>query len=74
MPRVPLILAAAIATRAVAYLLGGQGLGGIGGSAGAAFALLGAGALYLVIVAMITRGPQLTMGAIGAAADGFSPS
>jgi hypothetical protein len=63
--RWPLILAAAVVTPALGYLLGGQGLGAISGSAGAAFALLGVAALFVLIVAMIARGLQLILGAIG---------
>ena len=63
--RWPLILAAVVATPVLAYLLAGQGLGAIGGPPGAVFALLGAGALYVLAVAMIARGLQLILGAIG---------
>ena len=63
--RWPLILAAAVATPALGYLLGGQGLGSISGSAGAVFALLGVAALFVLIVTMIARGLQLILGAIG---------
>ena len=61
----PALLAAAVATPALGYLLGGQGLGAISGSAGAVFALLGVAALFVLIVAMIARGLQLILGAIG---------
>ena len=70
--RWPLILAAVVATPTLAYLLAGQGLGAISGSAGAVFALLGAGALYALAVTMITRGLQLILGAIGTLFAGFS--
>jgi hypothetical protein len=60
-----LILTAAVVIPALGYLLAGQGLGAISGPAGAAFALLGVGALYVLIVAMIARGLQLILGAIG---------
>jgi hypothetical protein len=63
--RWPLILAAAVATPILGYLLGGQGLGAISGSAGAVFALLGVAALFVLIVTMIARGLQLILGAIG---------
>ena len=64
--RWPLLLAAAVAVPIVAYLLAGQGLGAISGSAGAVLALLGVSALYVLIVTMIVRGLQLILGAIGA--------
>jgi hypothetical protein len=60
-----LILTAAVVIPALGYLLAGQGLGAISGPAGAVFALLGVGALYVLIVAMIARGLQLILGAIG---------
>ena len=60
-----LILAAAIATPILAYLLGGQALGAIGGPVGAVFGLLGVAALYALIVMMIARGLQLVLGVIG---------
>jgi hypothetical protein len=63
--RWPLFLVAAIATPVLAYLLVGQGLGAIGGPAGAVFALFGAGALYVLTVMVIARGLQLVLGAIG---------
>jgi hypothetical protein len=61
-----LLLAAAIATPALGYLLAGQVLGAISGSAGVVFALLGVAALYVLIVTMIARGLRLILGAIGA--------
>ena len=64
--RWPLLLAAAIVTPVVAYLLAGPGLGAISGSAGAVFALLGVSVLYGVIVTLIVRCLQLILGAIGA--------
>jgi hypothetical protein len=60
-----LFLGTAVATPALAYLLAGQGLGAIGGPAGAIFALLGVGALYVLVVTMIARGLQLILGVIG---------
>ncbi len=57
-----LILAAAIAIPVLAYLLVGLGLGAITGSAGAIFALLGMGALYVLIVATVARGLQVILG------------
>jgi hypothetical protein len=63
--RWPLILAVAVAVPSLAYLFGGQGLGAIDGSAGAVFALLGVGALYVLAVAVVTRGLQLILGGIG---------
>jgi hypothetical protein len=57
-----LILAAAVAIPVLAYLLVGLGLGAISGSAGAIFALLGMGALYVLIVATIARGLQVILG------------
>jgi hypothetical protein len=64
--RWPLFLAAAIAVPALGYLVAGQGLGAISGSAGAVFALLGVSVLYVLIIMLITRGLQLILGAIGA--------
>jgi hypothetical protein len=63
--RWPVLLAAVVATPVLSYLLGGQGLGAISGSAGAVFALLGVAALFVLIVTMIARGLQLIFGAIG---------
>jgi hypothetical protein len=60
--RWPLIVAAAIAIPVVAYLLAGPGLGAISGSAGAIFALLGVGALYVLTVEVIARGLQIVLG------------
>ncbi len=60
--RWPLILAAAVAIPVLAYLLVGPGLGAITGSAGAIAALLGMGALYVLIVAMIAGGLQVLLG------------
>jgi hypothetical protein len=60
--RWPLILAAAVAIPALAYLLAGPGLGAISGSAGAIVALLGMSALYVLIVVMIARGLQVILG------------
>jgi hypothetical protein len=60
--RWPLILAAAVAIPVAAYLLVGLGLGAITGPAGAIVALLGMGALYVLIVAMIARGLQVILG------------
>ena len=70
--RWPLFLAVAIATPVLAYLLAGPGLGAIGGSAGAVVALLGTGALYVLIITMIARGLQLVHGAIGMLFGGFA--
>jgi hypothetical protein len=64
--RWPVLLATAIATPTVAYLLAGQGLGAISGSAGAVFALLGVSVLYVLIITLIVRALQLSLGAIGA--------
>jgi hypothetical protein len=64
--RWPLLLAAAVAVPIVAYLLAGQGLGAISGSAGTVFALLGVSALYTLIVTLTVRCLQLILGAIGA--------
>jgi hypothetical protein len=64
--RWPLLLATAVAVPIVAYLLAGQGLGAISGSAGAVFALLGVSALYVLIVTIIVRCLQLILGAMGA--------
>ena len=63
--RWPLILAAAVAIPILGYLLGGLGLGAISGPSGAIFALLGVGALYVLVITMIARGLQLIFGAIG---------
>jgi hypothetical protein len=60
--RWPLILAAVVATPSLTYLLAGQGLGAVGESAGAVFALLGVGALYVLGVTTITRGLQIILG------------
>jgi hypothetical protein len=60
--RWPLILAAAVAIPVLAYLLVGLGLGAISGPAGAIVALLGMGALYVLVVAMIARGLQVILG------------
>ena len=57
-----LFLAVAVAAPPLAYLLAGQGLGAIGGPAGAVFALLGVGALYMLIVLAVARGLQLILG------------
>jgi hypothetical protein len=64
--RWPLLLTASVAVPIVAYLLAGQGLGAISGSAGAVFALLGVSVLYVLIVTIIVRCLQLILGAIGA--------
>jgi hypothetical protein len=64
--RWPLLLAAGIATPVLGYLLAGQGLGAISGSAGAVFAVLGVSVLYALIVTLIVRCLQLLLGAIGA--------
>ena len=64
--RWPLIVAAAVAVPVLAYLLAGLGLGAISGSAGAIFALLGAGALYVLTVATIARAVQIVLGQAGA--------
>jgi hypothetical protein len=61
-----LLLAAAVAAPIVAYLLAGQGLGAISGSAGAVFALLGVSVLYVLVITIIVRCLQLLLGAIGA--------
>jgi hypothetical protein len=61
-----LILAAAVATPIVAYLLAGQGLGAISGSAGAVFAVLGVSALYTLVITVIVRCLQFFLGPIGA--------
>jgi hypothetical protein len=63
--RWPLLLAAVVATPVLGYLIGGQGLGAISGSAGAVVALLGVAALFVLIVTMIARGLQLILGTIG---------
>lgn len=68
--RWPLLLAAVVATPALAYLLARLGLGAVGGPAWAVFALLGVGALYTLAVAMISRGLQLVVGLIGTLAAG----
>jgi hypothetical protein len=70
--RWPLFLAVAIATPVLAWLLAGPGLGAIGGPAAAVAALLGAGALYVLIITMIARGLQLVLGAIGMLFAGFA--
>jgi hypothetical protein len=63
--RWPLFLAVVVAAPVLAYLLAGPGLGAIGGQPGAVVALLGAGALYVLAITMITRGLQLILGVIG---------
>ncbi len=63
--RWPLFLATVVAVPVLAYLLAGQGLGAVGGSAGAVFVLLGMGALYVLAVIVVARGLQLILGAIG---------
>lgn len=60
--RWPLIVAGAVAIPVLAYLLVGLGLGAISGPAGAIVALLGVGALYVLIVAAIARGLQVILG------------
>jgi hypothetical protein len=70
--RWPLFGAVAIATPILAYLLAGPGLGAIGGPAGAIAALLGTGALYVLIITMIARGLQLVLGTIGMLFAGFA--
>ena len=70
--RWPLLVAAAVAVPIVAYLLAGQWLGAISGSAGAVFALLGVSALYVLIVTLIVRCLQLILGAIGALFAGLT--
>jgi hypothetical protein len=67
-----LLLAVVVAAPVLAWLLSGQGLGAIGGSAGAVVALLGVGALYALAVTMIARGLQLVLGAIGTLFAGFA--
>ena len=57
-----LIVAAAVAVPVLAYLLVGLGFGAISGPAGAIFALLGVGALYVFTVATIARGVQIVLG------------
>ena len=57
-----LFVAAAVAVPVLAYLLAGPGLGAISGSAGAIFALLGVGALYVLTVEVIARSLQIVLG------------
>ena len=70
--RWPLFGAVAITTPVLAYLLAGPDLGAIGEPAGAVVALLGTGALYVLIITMIARGLQLVLGVIGMLFAGFS--
>jgi hypothetical protein len=59
--RFPLILAAAVAIPVLGYLLVSLELEAISGPAGAIVALLGMGALYVLIVAMIAQGLQVIL-------------
>jgi hypothetical protein len=61
-----LLLAACISTPILSYLLAGQGLGAISGSAGAVFALLGVSLLYVLIITLFVWALQLILGGIGA--------
>jgi hypothetical protein len=67
-----LLGAVAVATPVLAYLVAGQALGAIAGPAGAVFALLGVGALYVLSVTMVARGLQLLFGTIGTLFAGFA--
>jgi hypothetical protein len=63
--RLAIAAVASVLAPVIGYLIGGPGYGTFSGSVGAIFAMLGLGALYVFIVAVITRLMQLGLGLAG---------
>jgi hypothetical protein len=57
-----MIVAISILVPTLAYLIGGLGFGTYTGSAGAIFAFIGVGALYTLVIGLITRLFQVVIG------------